>query len=105
MYARNVSMNLKPNTAREFTQTFEKDILPILQKQNGFKDEIPTFVGANGKHVLAISLWDRKESADIYSRETYAQVLKGLARVVEGTPEVHAYDVSNSTWHKIAATI
>ena len=29
MYARNVSMNLKPNTAREFTQTFEKDILPI----------------------------------------------------------------------------
>ena len=104
MYARNVSMNLKPNTAREFTQTFEKDILPLLRKQNGFKDEI-TFVGTDGKDVLAISLWDRKESADTYSRETYPQVLKGLARVVEGTPEVHAYDVSNSTWHKIAATI
>jgi len=104
MYARNVSMNLKPNTAREFTQTFEKDILPILRKQNGFKDEI-TFVGTDGKDVLAISLWDRKENADQYSRETYPQVLKGLARVVEGTPEVHAYEVANSTWHKIAATI
>ncbi len=55
MYARNVSMNLKPNTAREFTQTFEKDILPILRKQNGFKDEI-TFVGTEGKDVVAISL-------------------------------------------------
>jgi hypothetical protein len=104
MYARNVSMNLKPNTAREFTQTFEKDILPILRKQNGFKDEI-TFVGTTGKDVLAISLWDRKESADAYSRETYPQVLKGLARVVEGTPQVQAYEVGNSTWHKIAATI
>jgi hypothetical protein len=104
MYARNVSMNLKPNSAREFTQTFENDILPLLRKQNGFKDEI-TFVGPNGKDVLAISLWDRKESADQYSRETYPQVLKGLARVVEGTPEVHPYEVSNSTWHKIAATI
>lgn len=104
MYARNVSLNLKPNTAREFTQTFEKDILPMLRKQNGFKDEI-TFVGPNGKEVLAISLWDRKESADQYSRDTYPQVLKGLAKVVEGTPEVHAYDVSNSTFHKIAATI
>jgi hypothetical protein len=104
MYARNVSMNLKPNTAREFTQTFEKDILPILRKQNGFKDEI-TFVGPNGKDVLAISLWDRKESAEQYGRDTYPQVLKGLARVVEGTPEVHAYEVANSTWHKIAATI
>ena len=104
MYARNVSLNLKPNTAREFTQTFEKDILPMLRKQNGFKDEI-TFVGQNGKEVLAISLWDRKESADQYSRDTYPQVLKGLAKVVEGTPEVHAYEVGNSTGHKIAATI
>ena len=104
MYARNVSLNLKPNTAREFTQTFEKDILPMLRKQNGFKDEI-TFVGPNGKEVLAISLWDRKESADQYSRDTYPQVLKGLAKVVEGTPEVNSYDVSNSTFHKIAATI
>jgi hypothetical protein len=104
MYARNVSMNLKPNTAREFTQTFEKDILPILRKQNGFKDEI-TFVGTEGKDVVAISLWDRKEKAEQYSRDTYPQVLKGLAKVVEGTPKVHAYEVSNSTWHKIAATI
>ena len=104
MYARNVSMNLKPNTAREFTQTFEKDILPLLRKQNGFKDEI-TFVGTEGKDVVAISLWDRKENADQYSRDTYPQVLKGLAKVVEGTPKVHAYEVSNSTWHKIAATV
>ena len=104
MYARNVSMNLKPNTAREFTQTFEKDILPILRKQNGFKDEI-TFVGTEGKDVVAISLWDRKENAEQYSRDTYPQVLKGLAKVVEGTPKVHAYEVSNSTWHKIAATV
>lgn len=104
MFARNVTLNLKPNTAREFTQTFEKDILPMLRKQNGFKDEI-TFVGQNGKEVLAISLWDRKESADQYGRDTYPQVLKGLAKVVEGTPEVQAYEVGNSTFHKIAATI
>ena len=104
MYARNVSMNLKPNTAREFTQTFEKDILPILRKQNGFKDEI-TFVGTEGKDVVAISLWDRKESAEQYGRDAYSQVLKGLAKVVDGTPKVHAYEVSNSTWHKIAATV
>jgi hypothetical protein len=104
MYARNVSMNLKANTAREFTQTFEKDILPILRKQNGFKDEI-TFVGPDGKNVLAISLWERKENADAYSRDTYPQVLKSLAKVVEGTPAVNVYEVGNSTWHKIAATI
>jgi hypothetical protein len=102
MYARNVSMHLKGNTPGEFTQTFEKDILPLLRKQNGFKDEI-TFVSSDGKDALAISLWDRKENAEAYSRETYPQVLKGLAKVVEGTPEVQAYEVANSTFHKIAA--
>ena len=104
MYARNVTLNLKPNTSNEFTQTFERDILPLLRKQNGFKDEI-TFLGAGGKDAVAISLWDRKESAEQYSRDTYPQVLKGLAKVVEGTPQVHAYEVSNSTFHKIAAQV
>jgi hypothetical protein len=73
----------------------------MLRKQNGFKDEI-TFVGPSGKDALAISLWDRKESADQYGRDTYPQVLKGLAKVVQGTPQVHGYEVSNSTFHKIA---
>jgi hypothetical protein len=102
MYARNVSINLKPNTATQFTQTLENDILPLLRKQDGFKDEI-TFLDSDGKGAVAISLWDRKESADAYNRDTYPQVLKGLAKVVEGTPKVHAYEVANSTFHKIAA--
>jgi hypothetical protein len=102
MYARNVSMNLKSNTAGEFTRTFENEILPLLRKQNGFKDEI-TFLGSDGKGALAISLWDRKESADVYSRETYPQVLKSLAKVVDGTPEVQAYEIVNSSFHKTAA--
>ena len=104
MYARNVTLQLKTNSAPEFTRKLEHDVLPVLRNQNGFKDEI-TFVGSNGKDVLAISLWDRKESADQYSRDTYPQVLKSLAKVVEGTPEVQAFEVGNSTFHKIAATI
>ncbi len=104
MYARNVSINLKPNSAKEFTQKLEQDILPLLKKQNGFQDEI-TFLGEGGKDAVAISLWDRKESAEAYGRDTYPQVLKGLATVVEGTPKVNAYEVANSTFHKIAAHV
>ena len=104
MYARNVTIHLKPNSVGEFTQTFEKHILPLLRKQKGFTDEI-TFLAEDGRDAVAISLWDRKESADQYSRDTYPQVLKSLAKVVEGTPEVQAFEVGNSTFHKIAATI
>lgn len=103
MYARHVSFNLKPNQREELTPTFEREILPLLQKQNGFTDEI-TFVSPDNKNAIAISLWERKENAEAYSRETYPQVLKSLARVVEGTPEVRGYEVAFSTIHKTAAT-
>ncbi len=103
MYARHVTLNLKPNQREELTQTFEREILPLLQKQNGFTDEI-TFVSPDGRQVMAISLWESKENADRYNREAYPQVLKILARVVDGTPEVRGYEVAISTFHKTAAT-
>jgi hypothetical protein len=103
MYARHVSFNLKAIRPEELTQTFEKEILPLLQKQNGFTDEI-TLVSPDGKDAIGISLWERKEDADMYSRETYPQVLKSLARVVEGTPQVRGFEVPVSTLHKTGAT-
>lgn len=104
MFARRVSMQLKPNSIVEFTRTLEKEIIPLLRKQNGFQDEI-TFVVPGGTEAFGLSLWDREENAEAYNRGSYPGVLKTLARVVEGTPQVHTYEVSNSTFHKIAAAV
>jgi hypothetical protein len=97
-------MHLKPNSAPEFTQKLEKEIIPLLRKQTGFQDEI-TFTTAGGKEVFGISLWDRKESAETYNRVTYPEVVKMMSKFVEGTPMVETYNVSNSTFHKIAAAV
>ncbi len=102
MHARNLTFHLKPNQAAAFTKTMEKDVLPVLRKQNGFKDVI-TIVNANND-AIAMSLWDKKENAEIYSRDTYAQVLKSLDGVVEGKPVVGIYEVSNSSFHSIGAS-
>lgn len=102
MYALNVTLHLKANTAAEFTRTLENDVLPMLRKQSGFKDEI-TFLAPEGTEAVAISLWDNKETAEAYGRDTYPAVLRTLERVVDGTPEVDSYEVSNSTFHKIAS--
>jgi len=102
MFARNVSMRLKANSVAEFTQTLEKEIIPLLRKQQGFQDEI-AFVVPGGMEAVAISLWDQKENAEAYNRGTYPAVLKALGKVVEGTPQVHTFEVSNSTFHKIGA--
>ncbi|MEP7180980.1 MAG: hypothetical protein ABI886_02190 [Betaproteobacteria bacterium] len=101
-YARRVSMNLKPNSAVEFARKLEKEVIPMLQKQKGFKDEI-TFVVPGKTEAFGISLWDSKENAETYSGGGYAAVTKILANLVEGTPRVETYEVSNSTFHKIHA--
>jgi hypothetical protein len=79
MFARSVSIRLKPNSV--------------------------ALVTPNGAEAVAISLWDQKENADAYSRDAYPGLLKTLAKVVEGTPQVHTYEVVNSTSHKIATHV
>ncbi len=104
MFARRVLMHLKPNSVLEFTERLEKEIIPLLRKQNGFQDEI-TFIAPSKTEAFGISLWDKPENAEDYNRKTYPEVTKLLARVVEGTPQVETYEVSNSTFHKIAAAV
>jgi hypothetical protein len=101
MFARSVSFHLKPGRAAEFTRLIDKDIIPMLRKQKGFQDEV-AFVAPGGADAVGISMWDQKEDAETYARGAYPDVLKALAHVVEGTPQVRSYDVSNSTLHKIA---
>ena len=102
MFARSVTVRLRPNSVAEFNRTLEKDILPLLQKQKGFRDEI-SLVASNGSEGVGISLWDRKEDAEAYSRTTYGEVQKLLSKVTEGTPQVQTYEVGASTIHKVAA--
>jgi heme-degrading monooxygenase HmoA len=102
MYARNVRMQLKANSSAQFTQTLEKEVIPLLRKQEGFQDEV-AFIVPGGAEAIAISFWQSKDKAEAYGRTGYPEVLKALSQVVEGTPQLQSYEVSNSTFHKIAA--
>jgi heme-degrading monooxygenase HmoA len=103
MFARTVRMHLKPNSVTQFTQTMERDVIPLLRKQPGFRDEV-TFLPADGSgDAVAISFWEKRENADAYQRGAYPEVLKAVAKVADGAPNVQTSEVSNSTWLKIAA--
>ena len=101
MFARNVSFHLKSNMLSDYTRTFEKDVLPILRKQNGFKDEI-TLSSPGSVDVIAISLWENKVNAEAYNTNIYPQVLGTLARMIDGTPKVQTFEAVTSTFHKVA---
>jgi hypothetical protein len=62
MFARHVSMHLKPNTRAEFTQTIENEILPLLRKQHGFQDEIVFVAPGSGTEGVASVSGARKRT-------------------------------------------
>ena len=103
MYARNVSFRIKANMQSDFTHTFENQILPLLQKQKGFKEEI-TLCNPGSQDVVSISLWESKSNADDYNTRTYPEVLKTLAKVIDGTPRVQTFETVVSTFHNVHTT-
>jgi quinol monooxygenase YgiN len=104
MFARIVSLDLKPNTHKQFSELFEKQILPALRKQKGFKDEL-LLVDPDAPKVVAISTWDTKENAESYGSKAYPDAVKSLAEVLEGNPEVKTYQLAFSTLYKIAVGV
>ena len=102
MFARTVTVRLKNNMAADFKKTLENEILPLLRKQRGFQDEI-TLVAQEGNEAVGISLWDNRQNAEAYQRETYPEVQKMLTKVIDGSPQVKTYDVPTSTIQKTRA--
>src|SRR5678816_1162140 len=101
MFARNVSIHLKSNMLSDYTRAFEKNVLPLLRQQKGFRDEI-TLSNPGSVDVIAISLWDTRANAEAYNTNTYPEVLRTLARMVDGTPKVQTFEAVTSTFHNVA---
>jgi hypothetical protein len=102
MFARNVTFHLKSNMHSDYTRTLENEILPLLRKQKGFKDEL-TLSNPSSTDSIAISLWENKACADAYNTNTYPEVLRTFAKVIDGTPKVHTFETVTSTVHTLVA--
>ena len=102
MFARNVTFHLKSNMLSDYNRTLENEILPLLRKQKGFKEEI-TLSNPGNQEAVAISLWDSKAHADAYNTNHYPEVLRTFAKVIDGTPKVQTFEAVTSTLHALVA--
>jgi len=102
MYARNVSFRIKANMQPDYTHIFENQILPLLQKQKGFKEEI-TLCNPGSPEAVSISLWEHKSNADDYNTRVYPEVLKFLTKAIDGTPRVQTFETVATSVHNVPA--
>ena len=99
MFGRQVTMKLKANAAVELTRIAETEIVPILRRQKGFRDET-IFIAPDRAEAIANSFWDTQEDAEAYSRTAYPEVLTVLANAIEGIPTVRTFNFASTTCNK-----
>jgi quinol monooxygenase YgiN len=93
-FARNVHFQIKNGREKDFNLLFTNDVLPMLKKQDGFKQELML---VNQRVAVGISLWDDRKHAETYQATTYPKIVEKLTPVIEGTPRVETYDISATT--------
>lgn len=98
MFSRQVTMRLKKGAAAEFARVVEREIIPALRRQKGFRDEI-TLLAADRLEVVSTSFWDTAEDAEEFNLKAYPALLESLSRVVEKNPKAVTFEVTNSTLH------
>jgi hypothetical protein len=103
MFARKVSVRLKPDSLGKFANLMEFEILPWLRKQKGFLDLI-TLSLPDGSEVATLSFWDQEGNAQAFNASGYPQVLEVLEEILDGIPYVKTFEVVYSTFHA-AATV
>lgn len=97
MFGRHVTLQIKRNLETEFPLVIENQILPLLRRQKGFLDEI-VMLAPEKSEVIAISLWENKEYAEIYNREFYPEVVRILNKYIVGVPLVKPFEVQYATF-------
>ena len=105
MFTRNVTMHLKPNRVKQYTDTLENKVIPLLRKQKGFKDEI-SFVNRTGTEATGISIWDTKEDAekafDLFLKTYEPKYPKATLCLEKDREELMAfYDFPAQHWQSI----
>jgi len=69
MFSRVVAVRTKEGKARQLAKTIEEKILPILESQTGFVDEVVLISDTEPDQILALSFWKNPEDAEaLYAR-------------------------------------
>ena len=101
MFARQLTLQLKPHVGKEFTTALEKDMMPILRQQKGFLDELLLVTPSENEAVL-VSMWETREHAEAYHHRVYPDVARLMTRFLLEPPMLKTFNVEYVTFRKLA---
>ena len=104
MFTRIVECKAKPGKREELATKIRNEVLAILQRQSGFVDLVTLEDNSDKERFVCLSFWHTREAAEQYHRNCYEGITNMLASSLGSNPEVHTFQVDDSTVHRITAS-
>jgi quinol monooxygenase YgiN len=102
MYSRTVTCKIDPSKINEFRSTLNQNLLPRIQAQPGFVDNIESLDATTGE-FSCMTLWNSKSDVEAYDKGLFQEIAAKLSPVMVEGPAVKTLPVENSSAHRVAA--
>ena len=102
MIARIVTCTVQPAKVNEFRKVLNDQVLPLVQAQPGFVENIEA-LDPNTGQFSCTTLWNSRSEVEKYDNSVFPEIASQMSPMLQGNPNVQTLPVENSSTHRVRA--
>jgi hypothetical protein len=102
MIARIVTCTVQAAKVNEFRRLLNDQILPLVQAQPGFVENIEA-LDVNTGQFSCTTLWNSQSDVEKYDNGVFPEVASKMSPLLQGNPSVQTLPVENSSTQRVRA--
>jgi quinol monooxygenase YgiN len=102
MIARIISCTVTPSKVAEFRTLLNNTILPKVQSQPGFVENIEA-LDPNTGQFSCTTVWQNRSDVENYDNSVFPELAAKMSPLLNGNPIVQTLPVENSSTHRVRA--
>lgn len=102
MVARIITCTIQPAKVQEFRKVLNDSVLPVVQSQPGFVENIEA-LDLNTGQFSCTTLWNSRADVENYDNGVFPDIAAKLSPLLQGNPVVQTLPVENSSTQRVRA--
>ena len=102
MIARIITCTVIPSKVAEFRTLLNNTVLPKVQSQPGFVENIEA-LDPNSGQFSCTTLWQSRTDVEHYDNSVFPEIAAEMSPLLKANPTVQTLPVENSSVHRIRA--
>lgn len=100
MFARIITCTVQPAKVNEFRNLLNNKLLPVVQSQPGFVENIEA-LDPNTGQFSCTTLWRSREDIEHYDNNVFPEIASKMSPMLQANPVVQTLPVENSSAHRV----